>query len=115
MSNNSKPTPVSPLGSTDLSRWHLLPAPGEDQAVWTYDSSPDKSLGEQSFPTKYWLSRHSVSSSFFIHPVNLFFFYISFLLSSFFTLEIARPPRSRRKPAPGSQKWIRVLQETTDA
>jgi len=52
MSNNSKPSSAAPLGSTDLARWHLLPAPGEDQAVWTYDSSPDKTLGEQSFPSK---------------------------------------------------------------
>ncbi|PLW08132.1 hypothetical protein PCANC_26249 [Puccinia coronata f. sp. avenae] len=33
--------------------------PRETQAVWTYDSSPNRILGEQSFPSKYWLSRHS--------------------------------------------------------
>ncbi|KAI7944087.1 hypothetical protein MJO28_011615 [Puccinia striiformis f. sp. tritici] len=61
MSKNSKTPLASPLGSTDLTRWHLLPVPDEDQAVWTYDSSSERTLGDQSFQSKYWLSRHPKS------------------------------------------------------
>ncbi|KAI8451268.1 lanosterol synthase-like protein, partial [Phakopsora pachyrhizi] len=48
---------LSPLGSTDLTRWHL-DSSAEGQVIWSYDSSPTRQMGEQSFETKYWLSSH---------------------------------------------------------
>lgn len=59
MSHHPKTTtPSSPLGSTDSTRWHLQLDHHDGQAFWAYDSSPDRTLGEQSFQTKYWLSTH---------------------------------------------------------
>lgn len=46
------------IGFTDHSRWHLDLSPEEGQALWTYDTSSDKILGEQSFQSQYWLSKH---------------------------------------------------------
>ncbi|MBW0496538.1 hypothetical protein O181_036253 [Austropuccinia psidii MF-1] len=48
----------SPLGSTDLTRWHL-DSSQDGKVIWTYDSSQERLLGNQTFESKYWLSIHS--------------------------------------------------------
>ncbi|KAI8445222.1 hypothetical protein BY996DRAFT_6424463 [Phakopsora pachyrhizi] len=52
-----KPSRLLLLGLTDLTRWHL-DSSAEGQVIWTYNSSPGRELGEQTFETKYWLSSH---------------------------------------------------------
>ncbi|KAG0149788.1 hypothetical protein CROQUDRAFT_653055 [Cronartium quercuum f. sp. fusiforme G11] len=55
--NNTSISATGPLGSTDLTRWHLDTS-SDGKVNWSYDSSPERSLGLQSFETKYWLSLH---------------------------------------------------------
>ncbi|KAI8460215.1 hypothetical protein BY996DRAFT_6409558 [Phakopsora pachyrhizi] len=52
-----KPSRLLLLGLTDLTRWHL-DSSAEGQVIWTYNSSPGRELGEQTFEAKYWLSSH---------------------------------------------------------
>ncbi|KAI8455730.1 hypothetical protein BY996DRAFT_6412947 [Phakopsora pachyrhizi] len=52
-----KPSRLLLLGLTDLTRWNL-DSSSEGQVIWTYNSSPGRELGEQTFETKYWLSSH---------------------------------------------------------
>ncbi|KAH9811956.1 terpenoid cyclases/protein prenyltransferase alpha-alpha toroid [Melampsora americana] len=58
MSNPTHSTGPGPLGSTDLTRWHVDTSQ-EGKVDWQYDNSSDRKLGLQSFESKYWLSIHS--------------------------------------------------------
>ncbi|KAI8446569.1 hypothetical protein BY996DRAFT_6495538 [Phakopsora pachyrhizi] len=47
-----KPSRLLLLGLKDLTRWHL-DSSAEGQVIWTYNSSPGRELGEQTFETKF--------------------------------------------------------------
>ncbi|KAI8457101.1 hypothetical protein BY996DRAFT_6605599 [Phakopsora pachyrhizi] len=51
-----KPSRLLLLGLKDLTRWHLYSS-AEGQVIWTYNSSPGRELGEQTFETKVTHSR----------------------------------------------------------